>query len=470
VTDRDDGKASFDPRSWGLGAGPPKPAIAPESAQDPSFDPRSWVTASPAVPPRPVPPERAAKRRSPDRQTLVAVLAGAAIAAAGFVPAWLARPTMPAHPAVGAEPQPAPSVSRRMLTVAGPGSITASLASAGIVAAEARAAGDQTAAALGNAPGDIRLVFDIAGPPRAGHLSFLEATHGDGSGLALTRDGAGYAAKTYVAHLATRLEVVRGRLDTASFYSAAVAAGLRDTLVSDFANAFAFDFDLQREVGPGDSIVASYEQRYSASGDRVGVPVLVYASLSTSKKTRALYRFTAAGDRKPGWYDATAHSIVRALMRTPIDGARISSPFGMRDHPILGFVKMHKGTDFAAPVGTPIYAAGDAVVEFAGPKGPNGNFVKLRHDNGWETLYLHMNRIWPQVMAGVRVQQGEQIGEVGTTGRSTGPHLHYEVHVGGEPVNPLDVDTGSGKALVGAGLIAFKHERARIDTALHAAK
>jgi murein DD-endopeptidase MepM/ murein hydrolase activator NlpD len=157
-------------------------------------------------------------------------------------------------------------------------------------------------------------------------------------------------------------------------------------------------------------------------------------------------------------------STVRALMRTPIDGARISSPFGMRDHPILGFVKMHKGTDFAAPTGTPIFAAGDAVVEFAGPKGLNGNFVKLRHANGLETLYLHMNRIWPGVVPGARVTQGQQIGEVGTTGRSTGPHLNYEVHVNGIAVNPLSIDTGAGtRMLVGPSLAAFRHWRDHID-------
>jgi murein DD-endopeptidase MepM/ murein hydrolase activator NlpD len=124
---------------------------------------------------------------------------------------------------------------------------------------------------------------------------------------------------------------------------------------------------------------------------------------------------------------------------------------------------MHRGTDFAAPTGTPIFAAGDAVVDFAGPRGANGNFVRLRHDNGWTTLYLHMNRIWPAITPGARVAQGQQIGEVGTTGRSTGPHLHYEVHVESGAVDPLSIDTGTGKSLAGPGLAAFRERRDRVD-------
>jgi len=150
-------------------------------------------------------------------------------------------------------------------------------------------------------------------------------------------------------------------------------------------------------------------------------------------------------------------------MRTPVDSARITSRFGMREHPILGYQKMHRGTDFAAPTGTPIFASGSAVVEFSGPKGANGNFVRLRHDNGWETLYLHMNRILPGVTAGAHVSQGQQIGEVGTTGRSTGPHLHYEVHIDGQPVDPMTIPTGTGQSLSGKGLTAFRKERDRID-------
>ncbi len=363
------------------------------------------------------------------------------------------------------------SASRRILTVAGADAIGPSLVAAGVATTEADAAARRARTVLGPGNDDVRLVFDI----NAGHLVHLDATREDGAGIALARgaDGKGFTQQTLSAHLVRRLTIVRGELDARDFYSAAVAAGVNDTLVSDFANAFAFDFDLQREVAPGDIFEAGFEQRYNEAGSPVGVPVLVYASLETAAKSRALYRFATpaqkgAPDQKgptgAKWYDANGRSTVRTLMRTPIDGARISSPFGMREHPVLGFMKLHRGTDFAAPTGTPIFASGDAVVEFAGLKGPNGNFVKLRHDNGWETLYLHMNRILPGIVAGARVVQGRQIGEVGTTGRSTGPHLHYEVHIDGQPTDPLALQMGkSSEALTGAALKAFDVLRDRVD-------
>jgi murein DD-endopeptidase MepM/ murein hydrolase activator NlpD len=189
----------------------------------------------------------------------------------------------------------------------------------------------------------------------------------------------------------------------------------------------------------------------------------LFASIVTAKKSRALYWFKDKDEG--GWFDGNGVSTVRALMRTPVDGARVSSQFGMRQHPVLGFQKLHKGTDFAAPVGTPIFASGAATVEFAGEKGPNGNFIKLRHQNGWETLYLHLDRIDPAVSAGKTVAQGQTIGTVGTTGRSTGPHLHYEVHINDAPVDPQAIEMESARQLAGAARTAFIAERDRIDVA-----
>ena len=475
-----DHESSFDPRQWGIGgtgpstppASPAPPAPRPATGGDePSFDPRSWFNASPppsTVDIAPVRPRPAARGLpdGPRGRLPLALFSGAAIAAAGLAAARLHRVHDQTTAPVVASPVAQPgTTTRRILVVSGANAIAPSLASAGISPNDALKAG-AAAAGLGATSGDIRLLFTMAGKPGKARLDLLEATRGDGSGLALTRHGDTFASQTVDARLTTQLRVVQGTLDARSFYSAAVAAGINDALVGDFASAFAFDFDFQREVGPGSVVKAGFDQRVNAQGEPVGLPVLIYAFLASGAKRRALYRFAGPGDRQPGWYDAAGHSTVRALLRTPIDGARISSPFGMRDHPILGFMKLHKGTDFAAPVGTPIFAAGEAVVEFAGPKGPNGNFVKLRHDNGWETLYLHMNRIWPGVVANARVRQGEQIGEVGTTGRSTGPHLHYEVHIAGEPVDPLGVDSGTGKALTGTALAAFKRERARVDALL----
>jgi murein DD-endopeptidase MepM/ murein hydrolase activator NlpD len=473
LDDSDDPDLSFDPRRWNIGRDtiPPGPSA-------PSFAPRGWgvTEGSTSVKPEPRPSRaRAPAGRSPgaNLQFRPAILAGLTIASFGAIWAAFDRQssTTPPRPVPPSAVAVTPSAGgRRILTVAGSSAISSSLAAAGVDAAEANDVARLVQGPLGATPDDVRLVFDVGG----GRLLHLVATREDGAGIALVRGSEGFARQLLSAHLVRRLTIVRGELDARDFYSAAVAAGINDTLVSDFANAFAFDFDLQREVAPGDVFEAGFEQRYNVAGNPVGVPVLVYASLETAAKSRALYRFDS-DDRKgvaaprraadgPRWYDANGRSTVRALMRTPIDGARISSPFGMREHPVLGFMKLHRGTDFAAPTGTPIFASGDAVVEFAGLKGPNGNFVKLRHDNGWETLYLHMNRILPDIVAGARVVQGRQIGEVGTTGRSTGPHLHYEVHIDGEPTDPLALQMGkSSETLTGTALKAFDALRDRVD-------
>lgn len=440
---------SYDPRSWVA----PRPA---PSGSDTSFDPRSWPTARSVV---------AAPASEPPRAPWP-IAAGAAIALMGAAAAYLARPAPPAETSTLA-PAAAPTgsgVESRTLVVPGVGGLADSLLAVGVPAADAAAAARLTAARLGSGEGELRLAVAMAGVPGGRRLAGLEATRADGSGVALAADRrGGFDATPLTAKLTRRTMLVRGELDGESFYSSAVSAGVSDVLVGEFANAFRYDFDMQREVARGDVFEAGFEQRVTAEGRPVGPPALVYASLSTAGKSRSLYRDAPAGGGAAEWFDSGGRSSRRALMRTPVEAARISSGFGLRGHPILGFVKMHRGTDFAAPTGTPIFAAGDAVVTFAGPKGPNGNFVRLRHDSGWDTLYLHMNRIAPGLAPGVRVAQGQPIGEVGTTGRSTGPHLHYEVHIAGQAVDPLSIDTGSGRTLTGPALARFRAARDRID-------
>jgi len=153
-----------------------------------------------------------------------------------------------------------------------------------------------------------------------------------------------------------------------------------------FAKALSFDFDFQREVHLGDAFEAAFEQEINASGEPVGAPRLLYASLTTANKSSSVYRFQPPGKTEAEWFGSSGRSIVRSLMRTPVDGARVSSTFGMRVHPVLEFMKAHKGIDFAAPIGTPIYASGNAVIELASPSATPGNWARLRHENGWETL------------------------------------------------------------------------------------
>ena len=457
-----------------------------ETAGD-SYDPRTWLTGSSLAAPGQVSGSDAAAgvtvvRVAPARIRMADVLAGnrrmpAALAAAvivltmGSLTARLSRSATDSAvvgaagglPAAVAPDQPAaPLQTHRTLVLSGARDLADALLTSGIARADAEAAAAAARPAL-VADGEIRAVLTFSKASGTMMLERLEASNPDSSGVVVSPTAGGvFVASPVMAQLSSKTIVRRGTMDADSFYSSAVAAGVTDSLIPDFAKALAFDFDFQREVRAGDAFEAAFSQPVDSAGNAVGAPTLLYASLSTATKSAAVYRFAADGS-KPEWFDGSGRSIIRALMRTPVDGARVSSTFGMRVHPVLGFMKMHKGTDFAAPTGTPIYAAGNAVVTWSGMKGANGNLVILRHDNGWLTYYLHQNRILPQIIVGARVGQGQQIGEIGTTGRSTGPHLHYEVHINDQPVDSMTIKTEAGQTLSGAALIEFGKVRDRID-------
>jgi murein DD-endopeptidase MepM/ murein hydrolase activator NlpD len=207
-----------------------------------------------------------------------------------------------------------------------------------------------------------------------------------------------------------------------------------------------------------------FERFYDDEGNTVRTGDLLFVALDSRRGSRAFYQFLAPGDSRPDWYDAEGKSARRFLMRTPINGARLSSGYGMRRHPILGYSRMHRGTDFAAPTGTQILAAGDGTVVRAGRFGSYGNYVRIRHANGYETAYAHMSRFGRNMRAGASVRQGQVIGYVGTTGRSTGPHLHYEVMRRGTQINPVNLRVANGRNLDGRALELFRIERSRIDT------
>jgi murein DD-endopeptidase MepM/ murein hydrolase activator NlpD len=280
--------------------------------------------------------------------------------------------------------------------------------------------------------------------------------------LKRARDGGFTAEKTTVA-LTSRLVSINGKIGGSLFMSAK-HAGASDQVIADFANIFAYDVDFQREIFGGDEFEAIFENRYDENGAMVGAGDILFARLKWRGRTRekGYYRFAADGARAD-YYDATGQSAKRLLMKTPIDGARLSSGFGTRKHPILGYAKAHKGVDFAAPRGTPVKAAGDGVIERANRYGSFGNYVRIRHANGYETAYAHLNGFARGIRAGKRVRQGDIIAYVGTTGRSTGPHLHYEVHLKGQPVNPQRLKIATGIELKGPELQRFKAERDRID-------
>lgn len=248
-----------------------------------------------------------------------------------------------------------------------------------------------------------------------------------------------------------------------SIYQTALGLGASDQQVVDFADIFGYDIDFQREVHPGDRFGILYESFQDERGADVKTGVVLMAELDGAALSKTFYRYTPSDDGQVDYFDATGQSAKKFLMKTPINGARLSSGFGNRKHPILGYNKLHKGTDFAAPTGTPIYAAGNGVIKSYGPNGSFGNYAKIEHANGYTTAYAHMSRFAKGLKRGSRVRQGQVIGYVGTTGRSTGPHLHYEVHINNQPVNAMRLKLPTGRKLAGEQLEAFKAEMARIE-------
>ncbi len=240
-----------------------------------------------------------------------------------------------------------------------------------------------------------------------------------------------------------------------SLYGSALKAGIPAPIVAELIRVYSWDVDFQRDIRQGDKIEILYTTYETKDGDIARYGDVQFANLSVGGTDIPVYRYEMQnGD--VDYFEADGRSIRKALMKTPIDGARLSSGFGMRRHPVLGYNKMHKGADFAAPTGTPIYAAGDGTIELAGRKGGYGNYVRIRHNSTLKTAYAHMNKFSKKARTGKRVKQGDVIGYVGTTGRSTGPHLHYEVLEKGRQVNPSKVDLPTGEKLKGKDLENFK--------------
>ncbi len=267
--------------------------------------------------------------------------------------------------------------------------------------------------------------------------------------------------------LNTKLTKTYKRVDdkiATSFYEAAIAAGLKDRQIADFAQIFAFDVDFQREVRVGDTFEIVYETYNDERGNPVRAGDVLFAAYNGQSTQRNYYRHTPEDDKVPDYFTHDGKAATRFLMKTPINGARLSSSFGRRRHPISGYSRLHKGTDFAARSGTPIFAAGNGIVERASRYGGYGKYARIQHANGYETAYAHMSRYGPGIKKGRRVRQGDIIGYVGSTGASTGPHLHYEVLINGKHVNAMALKLPTGRTLEGDLFENFKKTRARIDS------
>ena len=259
-------------------------------------------------------------------------------------------------------------------------------------------------------------------------------------------------------------EVVLSNTIKNNLYTSAVDAGLEPNIIVEFANIFGFEVDFQRDIRKGDSFEVYYEQFVDDDNIVRRTGKIIYASMFVNNKEISLYNFKY--DKETGFYDVDGRSVIKTLMKTPINGARLSSSFGMRKHPILGFNKLHKGTDFAAPRGTPIMASGNGVVLMAQKYKGYGNYILLKHNSTFKTAYAHLSKYGRGIRRGVRVTQGQIIGYVGSTGMSTGPHLHYEVIKNEKKINSQRLKLPTGKILNNEARNKFEVERIKIDVKL----
>ena len=255
--------------------------------------------------------------------------------------------------------------------------------------------------------------------------------------------------------------IYKENLIAQSLYKAATDKQIPANTIIDFAGIYGFQVDFQRDIRKNDKFQIMYEIFLNEQNELIETGEILFANLKLSGQDNNLYYFDNKGS--VGHYDRNGKSVKKALMKTPINGARLSSPFGMRKHPIDGYNKMHRGTDFAAPIGTPIMASGDGIVKKAGWCGGGGNCVKIKHNSTYQTVYAHMSKFARGIKPGVRVKQGQTIGYVGSTGKSTGPHLHYEVIVNGKKVNSQKLKLPSGKILKGNERKLFETKKIKLD-------
>lgn len=295
---------------------------------------------------------------------------------------------------------------------------------------------------------------------------------GDKHEVTVVRNGAGqYVASDEAIDLATAKRQkslpTHATLYT-SFYDSALNQNLPLAMITRVLRIHSYDVDFKRRVQPGDTFEVFYDLEKDDNGQESKPGELLYTSMTVQGETRRFFRFRSP-DGVVDFFDEQGNSAKKFLMRTPVKDARLTSSFGMRRHPLLGYRRMHTGADWAAPRGTPIMAAGNGVVEEVGRKGGYGNYVRIRHANGYKTAYAHMNSFAKGMRPGVKVSQGQVIGYVGSTGISSGPHVHYEVLVSNRPVNPMTIHVPRGRQLTGRLLADFQKERRRIEALMQRA-
>lgn len=467
---------SFNPKTW-LDAKPPTSSLS--GANDgPGFDPRSWVDQDEGAADSPEIPAKGARLKwGVAIGVLGAVMLGgfflwssdgkdanaASSAEAGAGEALSAGPEV-------IEDTPARTFAgkQQRTTVDGYRGLVQTLMDMRVPADEAGVLGRETIAALDSADKEMQIEIWLAAGENGQETQFMAASLPSGASVELTRraDG-GFDRRDVFAEIRTEIRRVEGQMGETDFYSAAVVAGMPDSLVTPFVKIFSYDFSFADEVDAGDRFIALWQEDVTEDGETVeGSLRLLYARMVTGKGDREYFSFAPPGAVETQWFDTGGQANVRSLMRTPVDGARVSSQFGIRNHPIRQRRILHGGVDFAAPTGTPIYASGDSTVETRVFSPSAGNMVVLVHGEGMVTRYFHLNAFREGLAVGQQVRQGEVIGYVGNTGASTGPHLHYEIIINGEKVDPLTFETTKVEPLEGEGLTMFRQQRALLGEKL----
>ena len=270
-----------------------------------------------------------------------------------------------------------------------------------------------------------------------------------------------------IVNLSKNLEVTKKELNTQtdieskeyiitnSLYADGIKSNVPNEVLVKLIQLFSFDLDFQRDIKKNTAVSISYEKTYVENASEFSIGDIDYAQIEIGKNNLEYFKFLT-DEGFIDYFNREGKNVKKSILKTPLDGARLSSNFGMRKHPISGFNKMHKGIDFAAPIGTPIYAGGNGIVEYVGTNGGYGKYIRIRHNNEYKTAYAHLNSYKKGISKGVRVNQGEVIGYVGNTGRSTGPHLHYEIIYQNKQINPLTLKLPSGKILKGEELERFE--------------
>ena len=310
---------------------------------------------------------------------------------------------------------------------------------------------------------ELALAYDtFAVEGEGGALARLDFELDAGHSIAVVRqDDGSYEAQEIVAE--THREFVRteGTINT-SLFESAQASGLPLDVLTAMVKIFSYDVDFQRDVQKGDRFEVMFERNATDDGRAVRNLTIQYAAMTLSGSPLKYYAFKQ-DDGSYEYYNDKGEGVRKALLRTPVNGAVLTSNFGLRMHPILGYSLMHRGVDFGAPKGTPIMAAGDGVIEKRETTGSFGNYIRIRHNGEYATAYAHMSRFAPEFAVGKRVRQGQIIGYVGATGRATGPHLHFEVMRNQKQVNPINVKFPAAQKLDGPRLAQFRATKQQAD-------